>query len=310
MRLLLILTCLGCARPPVPPGPAVVEADHGWPESESLELEGVLPSRVRGQAVGIDSAVVGFGPEVLRIDRATREIDSLIVTSGAMATVLDGQIGGGGEEFLVGTEVDLRVVLWSLGGFREPLQVPGVRGGAFVLDEPVVARADERGQCRVRFVDQEIEHPFETDCPERVEVAAQDRGVLLSLGQGGLWQATPGGLTRFAEVADGVSYDDFSEQIIAHAGFERRIFALDGSTGEELWEVQTEVLASVALPGRGLLWAERSGLGSTLVLADASGEELDRLVLDAPVTGLAASSDGSRVGITRQADYAIYSVHP
>lgn len=309
MRALIFAILVGCGRPAAPPGP-IIGHDPSFPDGEQLVFEGALPFAPRGQAVGVVSSGLGHGPELLRIDHQTHELESLIVSSGPAAWVLDGEIGANGEAYLVGTTVDLRLVLWGVGGFLEPWPIGGVRGGAFVLGEPVVAVADGNESCWVRFVEAEISHPFDVACPSRVPVVARERGAFLALGRGGLWHAREGAVQRVAEVADGVSYDDATDQVIAHAGYEGMVFAIDPETLERRWQVEAEVFASVALPGRGVLWAERSGVGSALVLADLDGSERERLHLDWIVRGLSAAPDASRVGIVFDAAYATYLVPP
>lgn len=308
LRLAVLLAALGCDRPPDPTPPDWGEATD-WADGAFLTVEGVLPARVSGQAVAVDAAYVGQGPELLRLDPATLALDRLVVGGGLGITALAHQTGSSGAEVLVATAVDARVVVWSLGGFSAPIPVADVVGGAFVSGAPVLVHGDGAGGCRVRFTATDASFPFDVACPPSVQVAAVGDAAYVALGQGGLWRATAGGVARVAEVADGVSYDDLADQLVVPLGFDERIVALDRD-GAVLWEREEPVRAAVALPGRGVLWGRPQGLGTALVVADQGGEPIEEILLERPVLGLAAAIDGSRVGVVREGDYGLYEVLP
>jgi hypothetical protein len=306
IRLTLLVGALGCARPPDPSPPAWGDATD-WPDGAYLQVQGVLPVRVSGQAVGVDAAYVGQGPELLRLDPATLALDRLVVGGGLGITALAHQTGSSGAEVLVATAIDARVVVWSRGGFTAPIAVADVVGGAFVAGAPVLVHGDGAGGCRVRFTATEASFPFDVACPSAVQVAAVGDAAYVALGQGGLWRATSAGVARVADVADGVSYDDLADQLVVPLGFDERIVAFDRD-GAVVWEREEPVRAAVALPGRGVLWARPQGLGTALVAADQDGEPIEEILLERPVQGLAASIDGARVGVVRDGDYGLYEV--
>lgn len=298
----------GCARP-LEPTPVLPGSEADWASGERIVLESALPVRVHGQAVGVQQVFVGYGPEVLRLDPVAAQVASLQVTNTAIAQVLDLELADQGEQVLVATAIDVREVVWSAQGFLDPVDVGDVRAGAYVAGEGVVVYADGTGTCRVRFVASEQDYTFDVACPPRVHVAAVADQLWVALGQGGLWRADPAGVARVAQVADRVSYDGLAEQVVILDLSERLLTALDRA-GASLWTLRAPVRDVVALPGRGLIWAEQRNLGTELVLATVDGEERERLGFDPPVEGLAAAPDGSRLGVRREADYATYQILP
>lgn len=299
---------VGCARPPEPT-PVVPGSEVDWASGDRIVLESALPVRVHGQAVGVQQVFVGYGPEVLRLDPVEAQVASLQVTTTAIAQVLDLALADQDEQVLVATAIDVREVVWSAQGFLEPVDVADVRAGAYVAGEGAVVYADGTGTCRVRFIETDQDYTFDVACPPQVHVAAVRDQLWVALGQGGLWRADPAGVARVSPVADRVSYDDVAEQVVILDLSERLLTALDPA-GESLWTLRAPVRDVVALPGRGLIWAEQRSLGTELVLATVDGEERERLAFDPPVEGLSAAPDGSRLGVRREADYATYQILP
>jgi len=306
-----LLALAACERPPAFE-PPVLELVGGWPESDTLRLQGVLPFRVHGQAVGQLATYVGLGPELVRIDARTDAIDTLLVTNGGIATALASQGGAQGDRVLVGTAIDARVALWQAGGVESPFPVGGAVAGTFRDDGPVIVYADGTGGCRIRFLSTEADHPFRVGCPQQVELAVVGDTVLVALGSNGLWRATPAGVERLIDVTDraeGVAYDDLTEQIVYWRGPDERLIGVSPSL-EPLWERRAAVRSLAILPGQGMVWAEPLNFGARLVLATVDAEPIESVELDRPVLHLAAAPDGSRLGVRREADHASYTVLP
>lgn len=307
----IAMVLLACERPPAFE-PPVLELVGGLPESESLRLQGVLPFRVHGQAVGARASYVGMGRDLVRIDGSSGSIESLLVTSGGVATALATSMGPQGERVLVGTPIDARVALWDARGVEAPFPVGGAVAGIFLGDEPVLVYADGAGSCRIRFLDSDVDHPFRLSCPQQVGLATVDDHVLVALGANGLWRASLAGVERLFDVverADGVGYDDVLEQVVIWQVPEERVIAVTPDYAP-LWQRRVVVRALAVLPGQGMVWAELFGFGARLVLADTDGEPVESFELDRPVIDLVAAPDGSRLGVRREADHASYTVLP
>lgn len=270
-------------------------------------VEGVLPSGVSGQAVADDAVYVGLGPDLLRLHPATG-VQALEFRGGPPLVVHDVRVGASGAEVLAVSPAEVRVIVWPGGASLSSFDATDVRAAAFAFDGLVIVRT-MLGRCVAVFTVTGAEVPLEGECAGPVQLAVGPDAVYAALGPMGLFEARPSGARRIAEAANGVSYDGAADQLVVPLGWQQGLVGLSRG-GELLWERDVSVQRAIALPGFGIAWTEQAGVGAALVLADAGGVEIERLVLDAPVRELAASPDGAQLGVARDNDHATYAILP